>query len=537
MADESPSQGLPLFEYVELYNRAPMAIQLGDWQFTAGNVSRSLPVYLLEPGAYVTLTKMEAQSLFSGDVLGVPSFPSLTNSSSTLSLRSTNGEQIHSVSYVDTWIRESYKRDGGWSMEMQDMNNPCAGKENWTASIHPDGGTPGTVNSVSAVNPDNSRPKPIRVGIPSTDSLLIYFSEPLKASTISPNQFNITNGIGTPSYVYAERPRLATLALKLSNPLQPNGLYTITFTDSITDCVGNKIEILFPLRFQLPAFPLAGEVILNEILFDAKGNGEDYVELFNRSSKAIDLKEIYVGDYDSIGKAMSTVKLISSRSAIMMPGEYLLLSRDKWDIYSNYFTENPNAFWDILSMPNLPNSGGSVAVCDNNYVILDALTFTDKFQFSLLSNKDGVALERINPEAKTQSRYNWTSASASSGYGTPGYKNSQAGVPAEQDDVITLSPEIFSPDQDGFDDILFINYEFPEPGNVITINIYNELGQLMKKLVNNEYCGTKGEYTWDGGTDNNIRPKVGIYMVMAEWFNESGEKGRAKKVVVLGTRL
>jgi len=537
MADESPSQGLPLYEYVELYNRSLLAIQLGDWQFVAGNTSKNLPTYLLNPGTYVTLTKIEAQTLFPGNVLGIPSFPSLTNSSSTLSLRNTHGDQIHSVSYLDTWIRESYKRDGGWSLEMQDLNNPCAGKENWTASIHPDGGTPGTINSVSAVKPDESRPRPIRVGIPSSDSLLIYFSEPLSSSTISPNQFNITNGIGHPLYVYADRPRLETVVMKLLNPLQPDVLYTIDFTDSIIDCAGNKVEILFPLRFQIPGFPSPKDIILNEVLFDAKGEGEDYVELFNRSSKALDLKEIFLGDYDSVGKIMGTIKFISGRSAIVMPGEYVLLSRDKSDIYNNYSTENPNAFWDIPSMPGLSNSGGSIAVCDNNYVILDALTFTDQFQFSLLSNKDGVALERINPETKTQNKYNWTSASASSGYGTPGYKNSQAGITAEQDGAITLSPEIFSPDQDGFDDILFINYEFQETGNVMTINIYNELGQLMKKLVHNEYCGTKGEYTWDGATDNNIRPKVGIYVVMAEWFNESGEKGRAKKVVVLGTRL
>lgn len=537
MADEDPSQGLPIFEYVEIYNRTALPIQLAGWKFFANNSSVSLPNYLIEPSAYVILTKQEAQTLFSGNVLGTQSFPSLTNSGAALVLKDAAGNQIHVVSYKDTWITESFKRTGGWSLEMKDVNNPCAGKENWAASIHPDGGTPGAQNSISTVLADVSRPRPIRVGMPAMDTLLVYFSEPVKIKSINAPQFNITNGIGNPTAIFFENARLETISLKLQNALQPGILYEITFTDSITDCVGNKIEILFPLRFKLPEFPSLSDVVINEVLFDPKGSGKDYIELFNRSPKAIDLKEMYVGDYDSTMHLITSSKVLSGRSAICMPGEYVLFSTDKTDIYNNYFTENPNAFWDVISLPSMSNSGGSIAFFDNNYTVLDAFTFTDKFHFSLLSNKDGVALERINTETKTQSKYNWTSASAHVGYGTPGYKNSQVGAAADQDDVLTLSPEVFSPDQDGYEDILFIGYEFPQPGNVITINIYNELGQLVKKLVNNEYCGITGQYTWDGGTDNNIRPKVGIYIVMAEWYNENGEKGRAKKVVVLGTRL
>lgn len=110
-------------------------------------------------------------------------------------------------------------------------------------------------------------------------------------------------------------------------------------------------------------------------------------------------------------------------------------------------------------------------------------------------------------------------------------------MPAEQDDVITLSPEVFSPDQDGVDDVLFITYEFEEPSNVITIRIFDEAGRLMKNLVQNEFCGTQGQYVWDGATENGIRPKIGIYIVVAEWYNAQGGKGRAKKAVVLATRL
>lgn len=189
LPDESPSQGLPLFEYVELYNRAPVPLQLGGWQFSAGNSALSLPPYLLPSGAYLTLTRTEAQTLFPGAVAGVASFPSLSNSGAALALRSPSGILIHSLSYSGAWHTETAKQDGGWALEMKDINNPCAGAENWASSTHTSGGTPGSENSVKQVFADAQRPFPIRVGIPSADSVLVYFSEPLRQSEFRPANF------------------------------------------------------------------------------------------------------------------------------------------------------------------------------------------------------------------------------------------------------------------------------------------------------------------------------------------------------------
>ncbi len=537
MADESPSQGLPLFEYAELHNCTSLPLQLGDWKFTAGTSTVSLPVYLLQPGGFVTLTRPEAQGLFPNEVLGVPGFPALTNSGTTLVLRSNEEEIIHSVSYSDTWIRETFKRNGGWSMEMRDRNNPCAGRENWTASVHPDGGTPGQVNSVDGIVPDPLRPFPLRVGILGPDSLLIYLSEPLRTASIAPDRFSLTQGPGIITHARVEEPGLQTVVLKTSAPFQPGVTYQLSITDSVQDCVGNSLEAKAPVMFKLPEPFQPGDVIVNEVLFNPRGDGKDYLEFFNLSEKALDISKLYLSDYDSVSKTISSLRTISSRPALFMPGEYILISTDRYDIYDKYYTISPQVFWDVASMPSMPNSGGSIALVDEDLVIGEAFTFSDKFHFSLLSNVDGVSIERINPLGPTQNRNNWTSASGSVGFGTPGYKNSQAGAPAEQDGAITLSPEIFSPDQDGFDDILFIGYQFDNPGNVLSINIFDEGGRLVKKLVNNEYCGISGEFIWDGGTDNGIMPKIGIYLVVAEWFNADGTKGRAKKTCVLATRL
>jgi hypothetical protein len=537
MADESPSQGLPLFEYVELYNRTSLPLQLAGWTFSTDAVTVSLPTYQLAPGSFLVLGKSEAESSFSGSFLGVSGFPSLTNAGGTLVLRNAENKLVHSVTYSDDWIRETFKREGGWAMEMRDRNNPCAGISNWSASTHPDGGTPGALNSVDGSNPDGERPFPLRVGIPAPDSLIVYFSETLKLSTLSTSYFSFPEGPGSVQEVVPVEPRLEQVVLKSSNSFAPGVTYRMNISDSVRDCAGNFFEIKAPLFFRVPDEIEPGDVIINEVLFDPKEDGIDFLEFYNRSDKSVDLAQLFLSDVDSATNTLSSKLTIADRSAILMAGDHVVFSVDRKQVYQQYFTPHPQVFWDVLSLPSLSNSGGSVALVNQDLQEIDAFTFSDDFHFSLLSNPDGVSLERINPEGVTQSRYNWTSAAASVGYGTPGYTNSQTGAAAESDGAISLSPEVFSPDQDGFEDVLFIRYQFEKPGNVLSINVFDEGGRLVKKLINNAYCGISGDFVWDGGTDNGIMPKIGIYLLVAEWYNEDGTRGRAKKTCVLATRL
>ena len=77
-------------------------------------------------------------------------------------------EAIHLVKFSISWHRQSIKKDGGWSLEMMDTGNPCAGEENWDSSRDAKGGTPGQPNSIAAENPDVEPPAIIAATV--TDS-------------------------------------------------------------------------------------------------------------------------------------------------------------------------------------------------------------------------------------------------------------------------------------------------------------------------------------------------------------------------------
>jgi flagellar hook assembly protein FlgD len=147
-------------------------------------------------------------------------------------------------------------------------------------------------------------------------------------------------------------------------------------------------------------------------------------------------------------------------------------------------------------------------------------------------------LERIDFNGPTQDLTNWHSAAQDAGFATPAYKNSQYhDATTAADNAIEITPEIFSPDEDGYNDIVNINYHFDTPGFVATITIYDSKGRLVKSLIQNELLGTKGTFTWDGINSDREKSRLGIYIIFAEVFDLTGKVQDYKKTCVLGGKL
>src|SRR5258708_10213125 len=93
-----------------------------------------------------------------GSAISVTSYPSLNNDEDLIYLRSNDNKIISAVNYTDAWYGNELKKTGGWTLEMTDTKNPCSGSSNWKASADTKGGTPGKINSLDAVNPDETPP-------------------------------------------------------------------------------------------------------------------------------------------------------------------------------------------------------------------------------------------------------------------------------------------------------------------------------------------------------------------------------------------
>ena len=155
----------------------------------------------------------------------------------------------------------------------------------------------------------------------------------------------------------------------------------------------------------------------------------------------------------------------------------------------------------------------------------------------MVSSK-GVALERINFGRKTQDASNWHSASQNAGFGTPAYKNSQySAFESNVQGNLAVDPEVFSPDNDGYQDVVNISFSTNQVGYTGSISIYDQAGRKIRSLVKNELWGNSDYYSWDGITDDGDKARIGIYIVLVEVYSIDGITREYKKTLVLGGKI
>ncbi|MEO7306187.1 MAG: lamin tail domain-containing protein [Ferruginibacter sp.] len=538
MADPTPQVALPNNEWIELKNTTAFPINLLGWKIAdLTGQSGAMPAFVLLPDSFVIICTGSAVASMTpyGNVIAVTSFPSLDNGGDQVSLLNATGTIIHTVNYTDKWYQNELKKDGGWTLEMIDIKNPCSGSSNWIASVDSKGGTPGKKNSVNGTNADGIAPRLMRAY--STDSVhvVLVFDEPLdvtKASIL--NNYSISDGIGQPQAAAALSPVFDRVALTLNTPLVRNKVYTVTVT-GVTDCVGNGIAAKNTAKLGLASATDSFDLVINEILFNPKSNGVDYVELYNRSTKVIDLKKIYIANRNSAG-TISSITQLSIENYLLFPEEFIVVTSDAAIVKRDFITLNPDAFVEVSSTPSYNDDEGDVIILNEQGRIVDELLYSDKWHFKLIDNKEGVALERIDQNAATQNQDNWHSAATSVGYGTPTYKNSQYRLDLQVQGDIRVTPEIISPDNDGIDDFATIDYNFPSPGYVANISIFDANGRAVRYLQRNALCGIKGNFRWDGLGEKFQKLPVGIYIIYTEVFNLDGKKKQFKNPIVLARR-
>lgn len=534
--DPSPQIGLPPLKFLELKNNSTRPVNLQGWKIMDGNSTATLPAYRLLPDSFVIVTATNSVSSYLGfgPVLGVANFPSMNIGGATIILQSASGMTMHAMQYDLTSYKNDLKKDGGWSLEMIDTKTPCAGGSNWAASMHPNGGTPGKINSVNNRYNEENAPQLLHAFANNESFLTLYFNSTLDSvKAVSMANYAFGNGL-VATGIEALPPFFNQVVIQLNTPIANGKLYAVS-VKNISDCQGNVIGTKNSARFGLAASADHNDVIVNEILFNPPPMGVDYVEIYNRSEKNIDLSKLYLANRNS-SNVISGIQQISKENRLLFPQEFALITIDPGIVKSQFMTMNPDAFMKIISMPSYSNTSGNVILLNLHGEIIDEVNYSEKWHFNLLKNAQGVALERINYDGPSNAS-NFHSAAASAGYGTPGYKNSQnLDEPTVKGDI-TIVPEIFSPDQDGIDDLVTIHYNFPSAGYVVNMTIFDASGRPVRYLQRNSLSGLKGYYRWDGLDDKNRKLPQGIYIIYTEIFNLDGKKKIFKNSVVLARKV
>lgn len=530
-SDPSPQVGLPAQEYIEIYSRSSNPIDLSNWKLSDGSSTAAFGSKIIFPKEYWIVCSSANVNLFAnyGNVMGVPNFPTLNNGGDNLTLRNPNNRTIDSINYSLDWYHDIDKQEGGWSMEIIDVNNLCSEGENWIASEDASGGTPGKQNSVFASKPDLTGPHLLSVTPVSPSLLNLTFNEKLETD-LSAASFDLSPSVSISKKYYKDQ-SLREIAIELTDALVVRELYTIT-VGSLTDCPGNFIQQDFSrLSFALPETADSLDILVNEILFNPRSGGVDFIEIYNNSLKYINLKNWKAGNFEN--GSVSNSKAITTNDFILAPLSYLVFTPDPAILSQQYFQSVYKTLFQT-SMPSLPDDAGSIALVSDQGLMIDHFNYSEKMHSPFIKDAEGVSLERISLSELTNETGNWKSANASSGFATPGFINSNSRTESSiSENAVNVDPEIFSPSVPGRD-FSKINFKFDQSGMAANVKILDSQGRLIKKLASNETLSHEGFFRWDGDRDDGTRSRVGYYIVWFEVFDTNGSSTIFRKRAVIG---
>jgi hypothetical protein len=270
-----------------------------------------------------------------------------------------------------------------------------------------------------------------------------------------------------------------------------------------------------------PQISSNGNIVINEVLANEPGSYTklEWVELYNADSI-----EHNLGGWAFVCKEETTLipagTIISGRGFLVLARKLLTAPPDSvsfegwWGNRSGIWGDSQEEnFPAIEAEMSLTNTGGTVSLVDPHK---NVQTFTwDK------DCGDGVSWERVSPEGDI-----WFCCIASE-KSTPGSKNSVSTSYSDKLEL-TIEPNPFSPDGDGFEDEVTFRYSLPMISK-LTLRIYDVKGRLIKTLME-EKPQVSGEIIWNGKDDKNRTVRVGIYIV---WAEANGNLHATKKITLV----
>jgi len=420
-------------------------------------------------------------------------------------------------------------------------------ESNWLPSSHPQGSTPGVRNSVTRAlhdvqvsaeeiqfsprHPDPGQEVQVRAtlhnqGKSSASGIQVFFFQDTDADTL----LDEGEQIGAPHVIGQSVPPDGYVFLQQSWLPPGSGTHLLGVWASYPldeDPADNWAVAPIQVRFT------SGTVVINEIMYDPAPTGEDsgkepeWVEILHRGSSPLDLAGWTIED------AKGKPSLICDSSLVLDAGGYAVIAAGSGDDFRRAFpwVGGPVLF-PIGGLPSLNNAEDLVLLRDPAGTTVDSVFYDGDW-----GGGGGVSLERINPHLGSNDPLNWSWCVHPRG-ATPGEKNSIFTPVVPTGASLSASPNPFSPDGDGYEEVTIISYRLPTAAARITLRLFDMRGRRVRTLLDQDRCSSAGEAIWDGRSDSGERLKMGVYIVFMEALDDRrGLVCREKKTVVLAGRL
>jgi hypothetical protein len=515
-------------EYLELYMRSDYPLDPEGWRLKVNERE-----YILNP-SMLELSSEEPLSmeLKPGEFMVLKGI-TLPNDGAILSLHNPKGQLIHATSYRLPWNGTRWKKDGGWSLESPDADLLCRISSNWEFSSDPGGGSPGRINSNVTSLVDREPPLLLYAGLGDPGELLLHYSEALRLPGDAAASISLNPGAIVPDSFRILDPLWEILQVNFQENFQEWTVYQL-LVSGLNDCAGNESD-LHEFEAGTASQPGVASVVINEIMYDPDEACPEYVELFLPGNRIFDLQDFAIHLVEE-GASPDNPIALTSHSRLILPGQYLVLTASVPHLMEAYGLEMSGQWVEVEELPGLDKSSGVIYLSDHAGNVVDMAVYSDDLHMELLDDPRGISLERVRAGHSGSDPDNWHSAASLAGYATPGRENSQsldggAGEGAS-DRRLEVESEVFSPDNDGFNDLLNITISTGGNDWVIGLLITDLQGNRIRVLANNHLAGPSHTYTWDGEGESGAMQPMGFYVIHARAYHSVSEERWVRRKAV-----
>ncbi len=472
-------------------------------------------IYIPAAGVYQLIAKVTfAQDENQNNNADIFSFAASDNPSATKKV------------FINEIMYDPYTGESEW-IEIVNASTDPVNLKNWTVSdlVSPTKATITTAdkflspNEFAILTQDTSRfpyyqPKNFfqtKFGVLSaTDGVVIYDSRNTMVDSLKYNAgWGGAKGFSLERISYSKS---STDSTNWATTLSPNG-----GTPGLINSVLN-----------IPRYPF-GSLIINEIMYDPATTNSEYLEFYNTSNDSIQLGGMMI----KLGSS-SKAKLSNSFLKIA-PKEYFVLAADT-TIFQNYPWLKAESNVQIASSSfGLLNDGEILVLKDMLGNTLDSLTYSPSWHNGNVLITKNKSLERLNPSLNSNDKSNWSTSVSNYG-GTPGKMNSIFTENLSRESSVTINPNPFSPDNDGFEDFTIINLDLNQTLSQVRIKIYDNQGRVVRTLENSRPSASKNSIIFDGLDDTGKPLRIGIYILLIETVSANGGATETLKAPVVIAR-
>ncbi len=528
-------------EFVEIFNSGTDPVDLSGWRIGDGieidQIIETGDGYYLNPGQFgIVLDGSYFENSTTYDLLIPPEALVLTIEDASFGKSGWSNSIAEPVILVnsdgDTVQLYCYSLDNspGYSDEKIGLteNNQS---ENW-ANAFVLKGTPGFRNSVSLYNFDLSidsvkiEPRFPLVNVPVTFTAIIKnrgLNAAGEAHLILFEDFNKDRKIDEHEIIERQ---------EFNTPLPPEISRRVDFELSGFEAGEHDIGISVDYRADentsnnLKMVEIGVEeaeygLIINEIMYQPETNESEWLEIYNNAPKDINLRNWLFAD------ARDTVCLTKEPLEIASHS-YLVLCGDS-TVSEHYGFSNKDML-PVRAFPTLNNDGDDLSLLTPSGRIEERVSYSGSWMGRDVSS--GVSLERIRAETSSQLAENWAACVDITG-STPARQNSiRVDIPIEKS-RISIHPNPFSPDGDGYEDFAVFQFNLPYDTAFLTVDVFDILGRPVAKLARSRPIGSSGTVIWDGKTDDGRIARIGIYIILFRINRSNGDIYKEIKATIV----